>query len=142
MHTTGATSQAREVAVPANSLDAIFRPHSIAVIGATPSPGTIGRQILHNLSNYEFTGGLFPVNPRHRVVHSFKCYPDVREIPDPVDLAFIIVPRGVVTATIDQCAEKGVRGVVVISSGFKEVGEKGRAWRMSWPPAYGIMAFA
>jgi acetate---CoA ligase (ADP-forming) len=113
------------VADPATSLDAIFRPRSIAVIGATPKPGTIGRQILHNLSNYEFTGGLFPVNPGHQVVHSFKCYPDVRDIPDPVDLAFIIVPRAAVTPTIEQCAEKGVRGVIVISSGFKEVGGEG-----------------
>lgn len=125
MHTPGAATKSRDVAYPPASLDAIFRPRSIAVIGATPRPGTIGRQILHNLSNYEFTGGLFPVNPGYRVVHSFKCYPDVRDIPDPVDLAFIIVPRGVVTATVDQCAEKGVRGVVVISSGFKEVGGEG-----------------
>lgn len=116
---------AGEEADPAASLDAIFRPRSIAVIGATPRPGTIGRQILHNLSNYEFTGSLFPVNPKHKVVHSFKCYPDVREIPDPVDLAFIVVPRAVVLPTIDQCAEKQVRGVVVITSGFKEVGGEG-----------------
>jgi acetyl coenzyme A synthetase (ADP forming)-like protein len=109
----------------ATSLDAIFRPSSIAIIGATPRPGTIGREILHNLINYEFTGSLFPVNPRHKVVHSFKCYPEVTAIPDPVDLAFIIVPRQVVLPTIDQCAEKGVRGVVVISAGFKEVGGEG-----------------
>ncbi len=107
------------------SLDAIFRPRSIAVIGATPRAGTIGRQILHNLSQYEFTGPLFPVNPNHSVVHSFKCYADVRDIPDPVDLAFIIVPRHVVVPTLEACARKGVRGVVVITSGFKEVGGEG-----------------
>jgi acetyl coenzyme A synthetase (ADP forming)-like protein len=109
----------------ATSLDALFRPSSIAIIGATPRPATIGREILHNLIDYEFTGSIFPVNPRHKVVHSFKCYPEVTAIPDPVDLAFIIVPRQAVLATIDQCAEKGVRGVVVISAGFKEVGGEG-----------------
>ena len=78
------------------SLDSIFRPTSVAVIGATPRKGTIGRQILHNLINYEFTGSIFPVNPKHAVVHSFKCYPRVIDIPDPVSLAFIIVPRDAV----------------------------------------------
>jgi acetyl coenzyme A synthetase (ADP forming)-like protein len=109
----------------ATALDAIFRPRAIAVIGATPKAGTIGRQILHNLSTYEFTGSLFPVNPKYSVVHSIKCYPDVRDIPDTVDLAYIIVPRQVVVPTIDACAEKGIRGVVVISAGFKEVGGEG-----------------
>ena len=110
---------------PPESLDAIFRPQSIAVIGATPKPGTIGRQILHNLINYEFAGPIFPVSPRHSVIHSIKCYPTVLDIPDPVTLAYIIVPRDAVLDTIDQCAAKGVKGVVVITAGFKEIGAEG-----------------
>ena len=78
---------------PPESLNAIFRPRCIAVIGATPRKGTIGRQIMHNLISYEFNGKIFPVNPKHSVIHSIKCYSTIRDIPDPVDLAFIIVPR-------------------------------------------------
>ena len=110
---------------PPESLDAVFRPQSMAVIGATPKPGTIGRQILHNLIDYEFAGPIFPVNPRHSVIHSIKCYPTVLDIPDPVTLAYIIVPRDAVLDTIDQCAAKGVKGVVVITAGFKEIGAEG-----------------
>ena len=110
---------------PPDSLDAIFRPKSIAVIGATPRPGTIGRQIMHNLITYEFNGKIFPVNPKHSVIHSIKCYPTVLDIPDPVSMAFVIVPRDVILDTIDECAAKGIRGVVVVTAGFKEVGEEG-----------------
>jgi acetyltransferase len=116
-----------KIEYPPETLDAIFRPRSIAVIGATPRKGTIGRQIMHNLITYEFNGKLFPVNPKHSVIHSIKCYPGVLDIPDPVDVAFIIVPRETVLDTIDQCAEKGVRGVVVITAGFKETGSEGAA---------------
>lgn len=112
---------------PPESLNAIFRPRCIAVIGATPRKGTIGRQIMHNLISYEFNGKIFPVNPKHSVIHSIKCYSSIRDIPDPVDLAFIIIPREAVMETIDQCAEKGTKGVVVISAGFKEVGPDGLA---------------
>ncbi len=118
------TSDVRDKIRP-GSLDAIFRPSSVAVIGATPRKGTIGRQILHNLINYEFTGSIFPVNPKHSVVHSFKCYPSVLDIPDAVSLAFIIVPRDSVLHVVDQCAQKGVKGVVVITAGFKEIGSQG-----------------
>jgi acetyltransferase len=112
---------------PPESLDAIFRPKSIAVIGATPRPGTIGRQIMHNLITYEFNGKIFPVNPKHEVIHSIKCYPTVADIPDPVSMAFVIVPRDVILETIDECAAQGIKGVVVITAGFKEVGEEGAA---------------
>lgn len=114
-----------DAATATSTLDAIFRPSSVAVIGATPRKGTIGRQILHNLINYEFTGSIFPVNPKHSVVHSFKCYPSVLDIPDPVSLAFIIVPRDSVLQVVDECGEKGVKGVVVITAGFKEIGAQG-----------------
>ena len=108
-----------------HSLDSIFRPKSIAVIGASTKKGTIGREILHNLIENEFNGKVFPVNPKASVIHSIKCYSTILDVPDAVDLAVIIVPRDHVKAILEQCGEKGVKGVVVITSGFKEIGEEG-----------------
>lgn len=107
------------------SLDGIFRPKSIAVIGASTRKGTIGREILHNLIENEFNGKVFPVNPKASVIHSIKCYSTILDVPDAVDLAIIVVPRDSVRMILEQCGEKGVKGVVVITSGFKETGEEG-----------------
>ena len=109
----------------AHSLDPIFRPRSIAVVGASRKKGSIGRELLHNLIEYEFNGKVFPVNPGADVIHSIKCFPRVSDIPDPVDLAIVVVPRDAVLATVDDCGEKGVKGLVVITAGFKEVGGAG-----------------
>ncbi|MBU1319966.1 MAG: acetate--CoA ligase family protein [candidate division Zixibacteria bacterium] len=106
-------------------LDYIFRPRSISVIGATPRKGSIGREILHNLITYEFNGKIFPVNPNHSVIHSIKAYSSILDVPDSVDLAVIVVPREYVSAVVDQCGEKGVKGLVVITAGFREVGPTG-----------------
>jgi acetate---CoA ligase (ADP-forming) len=110
-----------------SELDAFFKPASIAVIGATPKKRTIGRETLHNIFAAEFNGKVFPVNPSHQVIHSVKCYESVLEIPDAIDLAVIIVPKQIVKDTVDQCGRKGVKGVLVISAGFSEVGREGRA---------------
>ena len=75
----------------ADGLDKIFRPKSIAVIGATSRPGTIGREILHNLVLSDFKGQIFPVNPGAQFLHSMKCYPSIGEVPDAVDMAVIVV---------------------------------------------------
>jgi len=109
------------------SLDGIFRPKSIAVVGASTKKGTIGREILHNLIDSEFNGKVFPVNPKANVIHSIKCYSTILDVPDAVDLAIIVVPRDHVKTILEQCGEKGVKGVVVITSGFKETGEEGAA---------------
>src|SRR5437899_13103416 len=90
----------------ASSLDAIFRPSSIAVVGASRDRTSIGREILHNLIEYEFNGTVFPVNPKATTVHSLKCYPDIGSIPDQVDLAVIVVPRGSVPEAVDQGGRK------------------------------------
>jgi acetate---CoA ligase (ADP-forming) len=107
-------------------LDAIFKPSSIAVIGASGRPGSIGRETLHNLLRAEFQGKVFPVNPTDPVIHSIKSYPTVLDIPDPVDLAMVIVPAAAVKKVAEQCGKKGVKGLIVITSGFSEVGEAGR----------------
>jgi acetyltransferase len=107
------------------NLDSIFRPRSIAIVGTSRKEGTIGRQILHNLVTYGFNGPVYPVNPNAEYVNSIKCYPSVSAIPDQVDLAVIVIPKEFVLSVIDECSEKGVKGVVVISAGFKEIGDKG-----------------
>ena len=109
----------------ARSLDSIFKPESIAVIGASRRRGTIGREILHNLLDYEFKGTLFPVNPNTDVVNSIKCYPSILDVPDRVDLAIVVVPMPEVVKVVENCGKKGVRGLVIISAGFKEIGGKG-----------------
>lgn len=109
----------------AEGLDKIFRPKSIALVGATVRPGTIGREIVHNLINFGFTGKVFPVNPKADVIHSIKCYPSILDIPDPVDLAMIVVRKDLVLPMVEECGQKGVGGLVVITSGFKEIGEEG-----------------
>ena len=106
-------------------LDAIFRPRSVAVIGASGTPRSIGWQIAHNIIMSGFNGRLYPVNPKLDNVHSIRCYPSVLDIPDPVDLAVVAVRADQVIAVAQQCAEKGVRGMVVITAGFKEVGGEG-----------------
>lgn len=107
------------------SLDCIFKPNSIALIGASRQKHTIGHELLHNLISSEFNGKLFPVNPKAEVIHSIKCSPSIKAIKDEVDLAYIIVPKDVVLKVVKECGEKGVKGLVVISSGFKEVGGEG-----------------
>jgi acetate---CoA ligase (ADP-forming) len=107
-------------------LDSIFKPKSIAIIGASRKKGSIGREILHNLMEYEFNGKIFPVNPSADVIHSIKCFPSVSAIPDPVDLAVIVVPKAQVLDSVAECGQKGIRGLVVITAGFKEVGGEGK----------------
>jgi acetate---CoA ligase (ADP-forming) len=106
-------------------LEYIFKPQSIAVIGATSVKGKIGHELLHNLISYEFNGKVFPVNPKRSVIHSIKAYSTVRDVPDAVDCAVIVVPREKVLKTVDQCGEKGVRGLIVITAGFRETGPIG-----------------
>lgn len=108
-----------------SSLDPILRPKSITVIGASRQPNTIGWQLLDNLLRYEFQGPVYPVNPRANSVHSIPAYPSVTAIEQPIDLAVIAVPKEHVLTVAEQCIEAGVRGLVVISAGFKEVGGAG-----------------
>ncbi len=109
-----------------HALDAIFKPKSVAVIGASTRPGTIGRETLHNMLIAEFNGKVFPVNPKASVIHSIKAYSTILDVPDAVDLAIVIVPKEGVKEVVRQCGEKGVRGLVVISAGFSEVGKEGK----------------
>jgi len=106
-------------------LDAVFSPRSIAVVGASRHPGKIGYEILRNLIVNEYQGVLYPVNPNARSIHGLRAYANVRDIPDSIDLAVITVPAELAVAAAEECARKGVRGLVVITAGFREVGGAG-----------------
>lgn len=108
-------------------LDAILRPRSIAVVGATGRAGSIGREVLKNLVASGFTGKVFPVNRARDVVLSMKAYKRVSEIPDEVDLAVVVVPKRAVPSVVEDCGKKGVRGLVIVTAGFREAGGAGVA---------------
>jgi acetyl coenzyme A synthetase (ADP forming)-like protein len=112
--------------VVSRSLDPVFSPRAVAVVGASRQRDSIGFALLHNLVSHEFQGAIYPVNPHAAAIHSLKCYRAVAEIPDPVDLAVVMVPRGAVEGVVEECLAKGVRGLVVITAGFAETGPEGR----------------
>jgi acetyltransferase len=106
-------------------LDAIFIPHSVAVIGATDRQGSVGRAVLWSLMSSPFGGTVYPVSDKRASVLGITAYRSVQDIPERVDLAVIVTPAETVPAIIGQCAEAGVRGAIVISAGFKEHGDRG-----------------
>jgi acetyltransferase len=108
-------------------LDAIFTPHSVAVIGASEKPGSVGRTLLWNLISNPFGGTVYPVNPKRESVLGIKAYPSLESIPDAVDLAIIATPASTVSGVVKECTRKGVKGAIIISAGFKEIGEAGIA---------------
>ncbi len=108
-------------------LDELFRPASVAVIGASNRPGRVGTSLFRNILAAGFQGVVYPVNPSWKSVSGVRCYPDVASLPEAPDLAVVIVPAPSVGATIDALGARGTRGVVVISSGFREVGGAGVA---------------
>lgn len=107
-------------------LDAIFHPRSVAVIGATERPGSVGRTLLWNLISNPFGGTVYPVNPKRTNVLGIRAYPSVKEIPDLVDLAVIATPAPTVPEVVQACVEAGVKGAVIVSAGFREIGESGQ----------------
>jgi len=109
----------------ANALDPILKPKTIAVIGASRSRDTIGHEILANLISRGFTGAVYPVNPHAHAIHSVRAYPSIGAVPEPVDLAIIVVPKQAVIPSAEECGQNGVKGLVVISAGFREVGTEG-----------------
>jgi acetyl coenzyme A synthetase (ADP forming)-like protein len=109
----------------ARSIERLLCPRSVAVIGASRTRGTIGHELFRNLLSSGFSGPVYPVHPSAPSVASVRAYPSVLAIPDEVDLAVVVVSSNQVLEVIDECATKGVRGVVVISAGFAEVGAEG-----------------
>lgn len=106
-------------------LDKIMRPKSIAVIGASTKAATIGSELMKRLKDYKFTGDIYPINPKADNIEGFKAYPTVLDIPGNVDLAVVIIPQKFVLDVLAQCNEKGIKGICIISAGYKESGEEG-----------------
>ncbi len=107
------------------SIEAIFAPKNVAVIGATEKEGSVGRTILWNLISSPFGGAVFPINPKRSSLLGIKAYPSIKDVLDVVDLAVIVTPSTAIPGIIAECGEVGVKGAIVISAGFKEIGPDG-----------------
>ena len=107
-------------------LDMFFDPRSVAIIGASRTPGKLGHSVLQNVLRYGYQGAVYPVNPGVSEILGVKCYPSVLLVPGTVDLAVIVVPSEYVAGVLVECGEKGVKGAIVMSAGFREVGREGR----------------
>ena len=108
-----------------NVLDKIMKPKSVAVIGASTKPKTIGSEIMQRLRDYKFKGEIYPVNPKGGIIEGFQAYTSILEVPGEVDLAVIVVNSKFVLQTIDDCNKKGIKGLCIITAGFKETGKEG-----------------
>jgi len=108
-----------------DNLDAIFSPQSLAVVGASKTPGKVGHDIFVNILKGGYRGTLYPVNPKARSVSSVKAYPTISDIPDSIDLAMVILPPRPALTAIKEAIDKGIKGVVIVSAGFREVGGEG-----------------
>ena len=106
-------------------LDKIMKPKSVAVIGASTKEHTIGSDIMKRLQEYKFNGNIYPVNPKGGVIEGLQAYTSILEVPGEVDLAIIVVNAKFVLDTIDQCHQKGIKGLCIITAGFKETGKEG-----------------
>ncbi|HEX6342766.1 GNAT family N-acetyltransferase [Umezawaea sp.] len=120
-------ARSREQAAEARSVHNLLHPRSVAVIGASTDPTKIGNAVLSNLLSADFTGPVYPVNAEHRSVRGVRAYASVLDIPDDVDLAVVAVPAAGVDEVMDACLAKGVKALLVVSSGFGETGPDGRS---------------
>lgn len=109
------------------TLDHFFQPKTIAVIGATEAPHSVGRSILTNLQDAPFPGKIYPVNPKHDALLGLPCYRSIASVPETVDLAVIATPASTVCGVIRECADADVPAAIIISAGFREIGERGAA---------------
>lgn len=107
-------------------LEEIFAPQSVAIVGASPEPTRLGHSVLKNIVQHGFQGRIYPIHPSAQEVLDLSAYASVLDVPDSVDLAVIVIPAKYVLDVIDQCGQKGIRGLIVISAGFKEVGGHGK----------------
>ncbi len=108
-------------------LEMFTNPRGVAVIGASSSPEKLGYQVLHNVIQYGYEGAIYPVNPTAQEILGRKAYPSVLECPDPIDLAVVLVPNKAVPGVLEQSGQRGLKGAVIITAGFREVGPPGRA---------------
>jgi len=108
------------------NLDKVFSPHRVAVIGASDTPTSVGYTVLHNLIGSGFRGVVYPVNPKRESVQGIEAHDSIPSLPHPPDLAVICTPARTVPGIVRECGEAGTRGIVIISAGFREIGQEGR----------------
>ena len=113
-----------KVIVDQEVLDGVLKPKSIAVVGASTKPGKIGYNVIENLLASKYEGKIYPINPTATEILGIKVYPSILDVPDSVDAAVMTIPAKFVLEAVEECGKKGVKGVIVITSGFSEVGEK------------------
>lgn len=111
----------------ASSLKTFFEPTGVAIIGASDNADKLSHGILRNMLEYGYQGGVYPVNPKSKEILGKTCYADISAVPDPLDLAVIILPAPAIPGVLEACGKRGVKTVTVISGGFKEIGEEGKA---------------
>lgn len=111
------------------SLAPFFAPNGVAIIGASRDPNKLSYGVVRNLVDPErgYPGPIYPINPKADEILGLKCYPDIAAVPDPVELAVLILPAGLVSAAVEACGRRGIKAAVVISGGFREVGPEGAA---------------
>lgn len=127
-----------------NELDALFKPKSIAIIGASQKELSIGNVITKNLLHYGYTGAIYPINPNVGEIRGIKAYPTIFDVPDEIDLAHVIVPSKFVPQIIEDCGKKGIKAVIINSAGFSEMGDEGIALQNEFlanAKKYGIRIF-
>lgn len=108
-------------------LEPFFNPSGVAIVGASGDPQKLGYGIVRNLVEFRYRGAILPVNPAAREILGRACYPTIADVPDPVDLAVVVVPAGAVAEVLDACGRRGIRHAIVVSGGFGELGAEGHA---------------
>ena len=108
-----------------NNLDKIFYPESVAIVGATKVPGTVPYDIVVNILKSDFQGVVYPVSPKEKYILGIKTHKYVVDIDDPIDLAIIVFPSSVCHLALEQCGQKGIKALIIISAGFREIGGTG-----------------
>ena len=107
-----------------SALQGLLRPKSVAVVGASTTPGKIGFTVMDNLKKCGYAGKIFPINPTATEILGFKAYASVLDVEEPIDAAVITVPAKLVPAVTEECGKKGIKGLIIITSGFSEVGNR------------------
>jgi acyl-CoA synthetase (NDP forming) len=107
------------------SLDTFFNPKSVAVIGASTTPGKLGYVAVENLIQLGYPGKIYPINPKADQIQGLKTYPNIKDVPGPIGVGLVLVPAEAVIPVLKECVEKGIKHAVIIAGGFSEVDEKG-----------------
>ena len=108
-----------------NDISFFFNPKSIAVIGASPTKGKVGNTVLNNIISSGYEGKIYPINPRADQACGLTCYKNILDVPEDIDIAIFVIPGKFVNVAAEECGKKGVKGLIIISAGFKEIGGEG-----------------